>query len=152
MSNTHLLSLFSPEKILKRTYFKLLTYLGDTDAQDEFWDDRAERHIIPLGAIREKAEQNQLLEGITKFVLEGIPLPDSIPADIRAKATELKELYHDPEENAAEKTSLKKRMEEYQAGHLYGGRRRTRTRKEKRKRRGRGRGKQLRRNRSYRRH
>ena len=136
MANAHLASLFSEENKLKRTYLELLAALGDKDARDEFWNDAAEMYAVPGSTVeRSTAELNALVEALRNRVLENTPLPAGIPAYIATKINELKELFDQSEED--KKASLKKRMETYQAGHMYGGKRskrkKSKTRKQKQK-------------------
>jgi hypothetical protein len=138
MANAHLASLFSEENRLKRTYLELLAALGDKDARNEFWNDAAEMYAVPGSTVeRSAAELNDLVEALRNLVLENTPLPAGIPAYIATKMNDLKELFDQSEED--KKASLKKRMEEYQAGHTYGGQRggkklKSKTRKQRKQR------------------
>jgi len=130
--------LFSEENTLKRTYLELLAALGDKDARNEFWNDAAEMYAVPGSTVeRSAAELNELVEALRNRVLENTPLPAGIPAYIATKMNDLKELFDQSEED--KKASLKKRMETYQAGHMYGGKRskgkraKAKTRKQKQK-------------------
>lgn len=120
MSHAHLMSLFSEENKLKRTYLELLAAIGDKDARDEFWNDAAEMYAVPGSTVeRSASELNDLVEALRNLVLENTPLPAGIPAYIATKMNSLKEMFDQSDEE--KKAMLKKRMEEYQAGHMYGG-------------------------------